>query len=77
MSSGSSVFSIIPPKRARIERFILVQSPIPAHPPIGKMKSKNDNSSFPLLPFSAIYDALMYDTYAQAVSIPAKTELGV
>jgi len=29
------------------------------------------------LSFSAIYDALMYDTYAQAVSIPAKTELGV
>src|SRR5258705_12628368 len=30
MSSGSSVFSIMPPKSARIDRFILIQSPISA-----------------------------------------------
>src|SRR5712692_6895837 len=33
MSSGSSVLSTIPPKSARIERLILVHSPIFTHPP--------------------------------------------
>src|ERR1044071_1978297 len=44
MSSGSSVFSIIPPKRARIERFILVQTPISAHPPTAKCEMPNYDS---------------------------------
>src|SRR5688572_3280536 len=73
MSSGSSVFSIIPPKRARTERFILVQSPITAHPPPSKCEIPNDISSL-LVPFSAIYVVLMYDPYAQVVSILAKTD---
>src|ERR1700754_4564690 len=47
MSSGSSVFSIIPPKRARIERFILVQSPISAHPPTAKCESSNVGGAGP------------------------------
>ena len=29
------------------------------------------------MPFSAIYFVLMYETYAQAVSIPAKTGLSI
>jgi hypothetical protein len=41
------------------------------------MKSKIDNASFPLLPVCGGYDVLIYDAYAQAVSNPAKTELGV
>src|ERR1041385_1608218 len=58
MSSGSSVFSIMPPKRARMERFILVQSPISAHPP----------ANFGPTP----QPLLMYDIYAQAVSTPVE-----
>src|SRR6185436_4100370 len=61
MSSGSSVFSIMPPKRARTERFILVQSPISAHPPTDLR--------------AHLATALMYDIYAQAVSSPVKTVL--
>src|SRR6185295_1569645 len=44
MSSGSSVFSIIPPKRARIERFILVQTPISLILRQRSVKSKNYDS---------------------------------
>src|ERR1041384_1041983 len=58
MSSGSSVFSIMPPKRARMERFILVQSPISAHPP----------ANFGPTP----QPLLMYDIYVQAVSTPVE-----
>src|ERR1051325_11911434 len=58
MSSGCAVFAIMPPKRARMERFILVQSPISAHPP----------ANFGPTP----QPLLMYDIYAQAVSTPVE-----
>src|ERR1051325_508988 len=71
MSSGSSVFSIIPPKRARTERFILVQSPILAHPPAAKCEIQNN---YYFGHFQAYATVLMYDAYAQVVSTPAKTD---
>src|SRR6185503_13629685 len=45
MSSGSSVFSINPPKTARMERFILVQTPISAQPPTAKCENLTDGTA--------------------------------
>src|SRR4030095_1199906 len=69
MSSGSSVFSIIPPKRARTERFILLQSPISAF----LRQAKCTIVCF--LNYVAFNDldcpyVRLYDVCAQAVSTP-------
>src|SRR5688572_20836533 len=70
MSSGSSVFSIIPPKRARTERFILVQSPISAQPPKAKCESLTLVAPVRIAALLAPRNVLLYDTYVQAVSCP-------
>src|SRR5262245_22693492 len=74
MSSGSSVFSIIPPKRARMERFILVQTPISAHPPAAKYEISKGWVGGLNAGYQAGRVGLVYDAHTKAVSNPAKTD---
>src|SRR5690348_7524423 len=70
MSSGSSVFSIIPPKRARMERFILVQSPILAILRQRNVKAQTLGAPARIAVIAATGNVLLYDAYVQAVSNP-------
>src|ERR1051326_8668554 len=70
MSSGSSVFSIMPPKRARTERFILVQSPILAILRQRNVKAQTLVAPAWIAAIAATGNVLLYDTYVRAVSNP-------